>query len=1092
MRLNKISLVLAFIASVGLAACSDDSSNAGGGNQEQGGGNDQGGGDIECGGIDEGGAIIECDEPDDGSHDGSGEVGENIIPGTYGAACNDSNACNEYLDCIKNKCGRKDKLGASCTQDEGCEGNAKCVNDTCVQYVNAAEACDGVYRLCQGEYSCIEDKLENEKYCSIAAPFGEYCNNNDIVCEAGYECYTGVCVKYSKQNEPCGEQYMYCENGLTCRKGKCKYLSASFETCDEEERPCISETAVCYEGECIESSECRSDSDCQADTYCCTDDACDVKNVCLPYGIGVRDEVNNACTYKTVPGLFEADIQCEWLGPGPDDPKPGFNYVVVMPIVAKTPHNSGTANTVIAMTYKYAHPGLGGKCNPAYSYAKIGTKKTFAELKAESRFTYCKDNHKTLTEAKWKAGKGTYDQDDPYDEGVIRFINGETCELMESLYDDEIPFHGGMPPAVADVDGDGNVELFVQEAKINETDGARRILAYHWNAKLNKYTRWWESKANDEKVAVTRKLMQNPLSIHDINDDGVPEVILFTGEVLNAQTGVMVNRKIDGAILRPSMGAFPTVGDFDGDGKIEISQVVLDEATGTSNANVYEWDSEKNGWVLDWSWGGRTRNAQAIGDFGTPGPTPGEFNWGVLDGKAEIVSASGKVTTETTGNKGKTAMGYMYIYAMYEKADGTKVGQKVFEYGGYRLKDGVLQSGEGLYGGGAPTVGDFDGDGLPEVAVAYGDRYVVFDPRCKKGDPGCEDRGVLWTQQSQDVSSYVTGSSLFDFDGDGATEVVYADECYTRVYDGKTGEVHFSSRTNSRTWVEMPVIVDVDNDESAEIIVGSNQPKSCDVIDPIHRGVKCVKNADCTSKKCEDGLCRCSDDDQCNWRKDGNGNILEEYRCTDPLDADKAINSAKVCRARHENTDQTTGIRIMRDKLDRWASSRNIWNQQSYSITNINDDQTIPRTSEWLQNHLVEGLNNYRANRQGEVGMNAAPDITGKLSDKNLCKKQAGGKVTLTGMICNRGTKMVASKMPASFYKVEADGSLGKKFCTAYTVSNVPVGGCLDVSCTLDEIEDGVHVRMISNDDGDGGRTTVECNDDNNSDEIVLDSCAIF
>ena len=46
--------------------------------------------------------------------------------------------------------------------------------------------------------------------------------------------------------------------------------------------------------------------------------------------------------------------------------------------------------------------------------------------------------------------------------------------------------------------------------------------------------------------------------------------------------------------------------------------------------------------------------------------------------------------------------------------------------------------------------------------------------------------GVLWVQPSQDASSNVTGSSVFDFDGDGQAEAVYRDECFIRVYNGRT------------------------------------------------------------------------------------------------------------------------------------------------------------------------------------------------------------------------------------------------------------------------------------------------------------------
>jgi hypothetical protein len=93
--------------------------------------------------------------------------------------------------------------------------------------------------------------------------------------------------------------------------------------------------------------------------------------------------------------------------------------------------------------------------------------------------------------------------------------------------------------------------------------------------------------------------------------------------------------------------------------------------------------------------------------------------------------------------------------------------------------------------GGPPTIADFDGDGLPEFASAGASAYNVFDLDCtaspRRGGIGAtgSTRGILWSQRAQDQSSNVTGSSVFDFEGDGRAEVVYADECFVRVYDGR-------------------------------------------------------------------------------------------------------------------------------------------------------------------------------------------------------------------------------------------------------------------------------------------------------------------
>ncbi len=116
-------------------------------------------------------------------------------------------------------------------------------------------------------------------------------------------------------------------------------------------------------------------------------------------------------------------------------------------------------------------------------------------------------------------------------------------------------------------------------------------------------------------------------------------------------------------------------------------------------------------------------------------------------------------------------------------------------------------------GGGAPTVADYDGDGQPEVGVAGLSYYTLFDT----------DGTVLWSNSTEDDSSSVTGSSVFDFDRDGAAEVVYADEHYLYVYDGATGAVRMSMDGHaSATLFEYPIVADVDHDGSTEIIVASN------------------------------------------------------------------------------------------------------------------------------------------------------------------------------------------------------------------------------------------------------------------------------
>jgi hypothetical protein len=114
---------------------------------------------------------------------------------------------------------------------------------------------------------------------------------------------------------------------------------------------------------------------------------------------------------------------------------------------------------------------------------------------------------------------------------------------------------------------------------------------------------------------------------------------------------------------------------------------------------------------------------------------------------------------------------------------------------------------------GPPTVAAFDGDGEPEIGVAGNNVYLVLET----------DGSVKWENPVQDVSSGFTGSSVFDFEGDGKAEVVYADENDVWVFDGETGAVKLKeSEHSSATCSEYPSVADVDADGHAEIVYTSS------------------------------------------------------------------------------------------------------------------------------------------------------------------------------------------------------------------------------------------------------------------------------
>lgn len=113
---------------------------------------------------------------------------------------------------------------------------------------------------------------------------------------------------------------------------------------------------------------------------------------------------------------------------------------------------------------------------------------------------------------------------------------------------------------------------------------------------------------------------------------------------------------------------------------------------------------------------------------------------------------------------------------------------------------------------GAPCVADFDGDGSAEIAWASANVLQM-----------AELSGTVVWSQAIDDSSGLAACSGYDVDGDGIYEILYADQHTFYILDGATGATRFSQGGHaSGTLWEYPSVADIDNDGSAEILIGSN------------------------------------------------------------------------------------------------------------------------------------------------------------------------------------------------------------------------------------------------------------------------------
>lgn len=556
-------------------------------------------------------------------------------------------------------------------------------------------------------------------------------------------------------------------------------------------------------------------------------------------------------------------------------------------------------------------------------------------------------------------------------------------------------------------------------------------------------------------------------SVMDVTDgngggpDGIPDVIFVSTDYQGPQPGhrgqLRVLRGTDGVemytVTDPALDLTHinslAVGDLDGDGYPDIvgngfPRNRVKAFVGATGTLMWESDPLSN----DFWWGG-----VSIADLDGDGMPE------VLAGPHAINGATGSIIwTGTPPPGGDPTNNWSISYAADIDLDGFP--EVIF---GNTIYHG--QDNPGSWLGGDVKVQDasLSYRSMSAVGNFYGDdkAEIVF---VSASQPGV---GQIWLRNHDltpiwgpiniplpmgENSTTNTGGSptIADFDGDGEPEIGVSGSHLYVVWDTDGTELWRTRIFDESSGFTGSSVFDFDCDGTAEVVYGDEN--SLWVFSGDDGAVQLqLPKASCTGT---------------------------EYPLVADVDGD---GHGEIIGIANNNcfggTDR--GLRVWGSAQNNWSGTRKVWNQHAYSITNVNDDGTIPANPQtnWLF-PTGSPYNNFRQNTQTSCTLEQ-PDLT---ASHVRCNANAG---TLTARIGNGGAANVAAGTPVSFYDGDPLNSAALLATTSTSVILAP-GGWEDVSVTVALTPGTSTVFVVADDTGnlDGTNqvdgTVFECDETNN------------
>ena len=359
--------------------------------------------------------------------------------------------------------------------------------------------------------------------------------------------------------------------------------------------------------------------------------------------------------------------------------------------------------------------------------------------------------------------------------GKILIFNGVTGAIKQVIIEDANTNQFSMV-ALGDVDKDGNGDIFVVEGD----NSSANVVRYEYDPSAgltNNNGSIWSTA-----LVGTRINYCSP-QLADFNEDGSPEVYVGAN-VINAETGVVIAQ--NAGINSGQLNSGGNQGD-----RLPLAYNIFNN--GDVDPNGGNFGTEANG--LEFIAG----NQVYFVNFGT----------NTFDLASVITGTNlddGFVSLGDLDNDNKTEIivtSEGYLYAWNPRTQ-TQVG--------------VTYDIPGTTSGGKANVGDFDNDGIVDIGFAGRNRYIVLEY-----DEAGNSFSVKWQKTGLDDGSQRTGSTLYDFEGDGIAEVVYSEEESLIIWSGSDGTELAKITSYAGTRTEYPLVADINNDGQAEIIVTAQE-----------------------------------------------------------------------------------------------------------------------------------------------------------------------------------------------------------------------------------------------------------------------------